>query len=36
MFTPQPQDIGVQTAVLAAATAAEYTAELAVQDAYYA
>jgi hypothetical protein len=36
MFTPQPQDIGVQTAVLAAATAAEYSAELAVQDAYYA
>ena len=35
MFTPQPQDIGVQTAVLAAATAAEYTAELAVQEAYY-
>jgi hypothetical protein len=35
IFTPSPQDIGVQTAVLAAATAAEYTAELAVQEAYY-
>jgi len=36
MFTPSPQDIGVQTAVLAATTAAaEYTAELAVQEAYY-
>ena len=35
MFTPRPQDIGVQTAVLAAATAADYAAELVVQDAYY-
>ena len=35
MFTPQPQDIGVQTATLVAATAEQYSAELAVQEAYY-
>ena len=36
MFTPHPDEIGVQTAALVEATAAEYASELAVQDAYYA
>jgi len=36
MFTPQPDEIGVQTAALVEATASEYASELAVQDAYYA